>query len=74
MHDQGPLVPPREGGDMAILIACCEDAKAHTDEYLTQVMANHDLNNISNTNNISNNMEDEKDRQAKKTKMEEEEK
>jgi hypothetical protein len=38
MHDQGILDAPREGGDMAILIACCEDAKAHTDHYLTNVI------------------------------------
>ena len=38
MHDQGILDAPREGGDLAILIACCEDAKAHTDHYLTNVI------------------------------------
>jgi hypothetical protein len=81
MHDQGPLVSPREGGDMAILIACCEDAKAHTDEYLTQViMANnqhhHNHHHFNNTNNNNNNMgaEIQIDRQAKKMKLEDEEK
>ena len=77
MHDQGPLVSPREGGDMAILIACCEDAKAHTDEYLTQViMANNQHHHFNNTNNNNNNMgaEIQIDRQAKKMKLEDEEK
>ena len=38
MHDQGPLIPPREGGEMAQLIGCVQAAKQFNDEYLTQVI------------------------------------
>ena len=38
MHDQGPLPAPREGGNMAKLIACVQQAKAANDQYLTQLI------------------------------------
>ena len=38
MHDQGPLPAPREGGPMAQLIACVQQAKQTNDEFLTQVI------------------------------------
>jgi hypothetical protein len=38
MHDQGPLPPSREGGDVAVLIGCAEKAKKFNDEYMTLVI------------------------------------
>ena len=38
MHDHGPLVPPKEGGDMAQLLGCVQAAKQFNDDYLTQVL------------------------------------
>jgi hypothetical protein len=38
MHDQGPLQPPKENGDMALLIGCVEEAKQFNDRYLTEVI------------------------------------
>jgi hypothetical protein len=38
MHDQGPLIPPREGGEMAQLIGCVQAAKQFNDEYLTRIL------------------------------------
>ena len=38
MHDQGPLPPPREGGAMATLIACVQEAKNFNDEFLTKII------------------------------------
>jgi hypothetical protein len=40
MHDQGPLQPPKETGDMALLIGCVETAKQFNDRYLTEVIDN----------------------------------
>jgi hypothetical protein len=40
MHDQGPLQPPKENGDMALLIGCVEKAKQFNDRYLTEVIDN----------------------------------
>lgn len=40
MHDQGPLPEPRQGGSMAKLIACVQQAKATNDEFLTSVIEN----------------------------------
>jgi hypothetical protein len=37
-HDDGPLPAPREGGPMAQLIACVQQAKKLNDEYLTSVI------------------------------------
>ena len=39
VHDQGALPPPREGGPMALLIACVQEAKNANDEYLTRAIA-----------------------------------
>lgn len=38
LHDQGPLPPLNEGGSMAILITCLQDAKIFNDQYLTEVI------------------------------------
>lgn len=38
MHDQGPLPPPKEEGDMALLIGCVNDAKKFSDKLLTEVI------------------------------------
>jgi hypothetical protein len=38
MHDQGPLIPPREGGEMAQLLGCVQAAKQFNDEYLTSIL------------------------------------
>jgi hypothetical protein len=38
MHDTGPLVPPKEGGPIAQLIAAIQDAKAYSDMYLTSLI------------------------------------
>jgi len=40
MHDQGSLPAPREGGNMAKLIACVQQAKLANDKYLTQLIEN----------------------------------
>ena len=39
IHDQGPLPPLREGGSMALLLQCAQQAKAFNDEYLTEVIS-----------------------------------
>ncbi len=38
MHDHGPLPPPIEGGDVALLIGCVDAAKRCSDEFLTNVI------------------------------------
>jgi hypothetical protein len=38
MHDQGPLVPPKEGGIYAQLLGCIEAAKLESDKLLTQII------------------------------------
>mmetsp|Transcript_18498 Transcript_18498/g.24271 ORF Transcript_18498/g.24271 Transcript_18498/m.24271 type:complete len:125 (+) Transcript_18498:164-538(+) len=43
MHDQGPLPPPKEGGDMALLIGCVQEAKKHSDNFLTEVIKKEKL-------------------------------
>lgn len=37
-HDHGPLPPPKEGGPFAQLIGCVIEAKAFSDNYLTEVI------------------------------------
>jgi hypothetical protein len=39
LHDQGPLPPLKEGGPMAVLLACTQRAKKFNDDYLTNAMA-----------------------------------
>jgi hypothetical protein len=39
LHDHGPLPPLREGGQMAVLLACAQNAKSFNDDYLTEVIA-----------------------------------
>mmetsp|Transcript_14523 Transcript_14523/g.20503 ORF Transcript_14523/g.20503 Transcript_14523/m.20503 type:complete len:125 (-) Transcript_14523:9-383(-) len=43
MHDQGQLPPPKEGGDMALLIGCVQTAKKHSDTFLTEVIKKEKL-------------------------------
>lgn len=38
-HDHGPLPPLKEGGPLAILLACTQSAKDFNDGYLTEVIA-----------------------------------
>lgn len=38
MHDFGPLLPPREGGALAFVIAGVQQAKAVNDTFLTTVI------------------------------------
>jgi hypothetical protein len=38
MHDHGPLPVPREGGNIALLIACVDQTKQCSDEFLTGVI------------------------------------
>jgi hypothetical protein len=39
MHDQGPLPPLKEGGSMAMLLSCAQEAKKFNDQYLTEMIA-----------------------------------
>ena len=39
IHDQGPMPPLREGGTMALLLQCAQQAKAFNDQYLTEVIS-----------------------------------
>ena len=39
LHDHGPLPPLKEGGQMALLLACAQQAKNFNDDYLTEVIA-----------------------------------
>ena len=39
VHDQGPLPPLREGGPMAVLLSCLQEAKKFNDQYLTERIA-----------------------------------
>ena len=38
MHDQGVLVPPREGGSGSLLIGAINMAKTTNDDYLTKII------------------------------------
>ena len=38
MHDHGPLVPPREGGDIAQLIGCVQAAQTFNNDFMTQIL------------------------------------
>jgi len=38
MHDQGPLVPPKEGGIYAQLLGCIEAAKLESDKLMTHII------------------------------------
>jgi hypothetical protein len=38
MHDQGLLLAPREGGEIALLVGCVKEGKAFNDEYLTKII------------------------------------
>ena len=42
MHDTGPLVPPKEGGPIAQLIAAIQQAKAYNDTFLTELIEEED--------------------------------
>ncbi|GAX14957.1 hypothetical protein FisN_12Lh342 [Fistulifera solaris] len=37
-HDGGVLPPPKDGGPMALMIGCVQEAKNANDEYLTSVI------------------------------------
>lgn len=39
-HDSDVLPAPKEGGPMALLIGCVQEAKKVNDEYLTNVIEN----------------------------------
>ncbi len=39
LHDQGQLPPLIEGGSMAVLLKCLQEAKNFNDQYLTQVIS-----------------------------------
>lgn len=43
MHDHGPLPAPKEGGDFALLIGCVQQAKQHSDAFMTDIMKNEKL-------------------------------
>lgn len=49
MHDQGPLPPLREGGSMALLLECVQQAKAFNDQYLTEVIASQKSSSATKT-------------------------
>merc|ERR1712038_931692 len=38
MHDHGPLPLPKEGGDFAKLIGMVNEARNHSDEFLTAII------------------------------------
>jgi hypothetical protein len=38
-HDQGPLPPLKEGGPMAVLMSCLQEAKNFNDQYLTEAIS-----------------------------------
>ena len=38
MHDHGPFQPPKEGGPMALLIACANEAQKASDKFLTEII------------------------------------
>lgn len=53
MHDTGPLVPPKEGGPIAQLIAAIQQAKAYNDSYLTDLIEREESNSVSDTPSVS---------------------
>ena len=38
MHDQGVLIPPREGGSGALLVGAVNMARKSNDDYLTKII------------------------------------
>lgn len=64
MHDHGPLIPPKEDGDVAQLLGCAQAAKQFSDEYLTQVIE-EEKKKKSKQDNDNN---DAKQHQTKKAK------
>lgn len=44
LHDHGPLIPPKEGGPMALLIGCVQAAKEYNDRFLTECIQQHEKN------------------------------
>jgi hypothetical protein len=53
MHDTGPLVPPKEGGPIAHLIAAIQQAKAYNDSYLTDMIEQEESRTVAETCSIS---------------------
>jgi hypothetical protein len=53
MHDSGPLVPPKEGGPLAQLIAAIQQAKAYNDSYLTDLIEQEESSTGSGIHSIS---------------------
>jgi hypothetical protein len=53
MHDTGPLVPPKEGGPIAQLIAAIQQAKAYNDSYLTDMIEQEESRTVAVTRSIS---------------------
>ena len=39
IHDQGILPPPKEGGDMALLLGCIASARCFNDSHLTMLLS-----------------------------------
>lgn len=56
MHDTGPLVPPKEGGPIAQLIAAIQQAKAYNDSYLTDLIEQEESSAVSGTHSTSENV------------------
>jgi len=48
MHDQGPLLPLKEGGPIAFLIGCVGLAKDHNDNFLTKRIEEEKTNKQKN--------------------------
>jgi len=38
MHDHGPFQPPKEGGPIALLIGCANEAQKASDKFLTEII------------------------------------
>lgn len=54
LHDHGPLPPLKEGGPMAVLLACAQQAKKFNDDYLTEVIAAQRKGDEDSNGTVSN--------------------
>lgn len=69
LHDQGPLPPLKEGGPMAVLMSCVQEAKNFNDQYLTEVISAQRKTETKAEHNITADAVEESTNPLKRTKV-----